>query len=207
MERESVSKTLPDQHKIFKAPSKQFRSSIEAPDRTDFEAPSKIQRFPSKIQIFEAPDRTDFEAPNLNSDPSITRISSNMHISTQFFLSQAARLGTLSAHVLLHIIHSSNQNQPPYRKHRETDHSVFMRSITDLQSHITESCKMVSALYGPFKSKATEQVFWLEKIKQRMDFHCFKYSPLDILISLSLPLQLGALFIPGSRLHKSLQAS
>ncbi|CAL5323474.1 unnamed protein product [Camellia sinensis] len=62
------------------------------------------------------------------------------------------------AHVLLHIIHSSNQNQPPYRKHRETDHSVFMRSITDLQSHITESCKMVSALYGPFKSKATEQV-------------------------------------------------
>ncbi|KAL7243093.1 hypothetical protein ACSBR1_015495 [Camellia fascicularis] len=55
-----------------------------------------------------------------------------------------------------------------------TDHSVFMRSITDLQSHITESCKMVSALYGPFKSKATEQ--------------------------------LGAPFIPGSRLHKSLQA-
>ncbi|XP_028060261.1 uncharacterized protein LOC114263877 [Camellia sinensis] len=78
------------------------------------------------------------------------------------------------AHVLLHIIYSSNQNQPPYRKHRETDHSVFMRSITDLQSHITESCKMVSALYGPFKSKATEQ--------------------------------LGAPFIPGSRLHKSLQA-
>ncbi|XP_028126202.1 protein root UVB sensitive 6-like isoform X3 [Camellia sinensis] len=61
------------------------------------------------------------------------------------------------AHVLLHIIHSSNQNQPPYRKHRETDHSVFMRSITDLQSHITESCKMVSALYRPFKSKVTEQ--------------------------------------------------
>ncbi|XP_028075527.1 protein root UVB sensitive 6-like [Camellia sinensis] len=28
------------------------------------------------------------------------------------------------AHVLLHIIHSSNQNQPPYKKHRETDHSV-----------------------------------------------------------------------------------
>ncbi|CAL5380025.1 unnamed protein product [Camellia sinensis] len=61
------------------------------------------------------------------------------------------------AHVLLHMIHSSNQNQPPYRKHRETDHSVFMRSITDLQSHITESYKVVSALYGPFKSKATEQ--------------------------------------------------
>ncbi|KAF5952389.1 hypothetical protein HYC85_010333 [Camellia sinensis] len=61
------------------------------------------------------------------------------------------------AHVLLHIIHSSNQNQPPYRKHRETDHSVSMRSIPDLQSHITESYKMVSALYGPFKSKATEQ--------------------------------------------------
>ncbi|KAI8024913.1 Cytochrome P450 85A1 [Camellia lanceoleosa] len=64
----------------------------------------------------------------------------------------------LKAHVLLHIIHSSNQNQPPYKKHRETDHLVFMRSITDLQSHITESCKMVSALYGPFKSKATEHV-------------------------------------------------
>ncbi|CAL5381312.1 unnamed protein product [Camellia sinensis] len=40
--------------------------------------------------------RSSIEAPDLNSDPSITRISSNMHISTQFFLSQAARLGTLS---------------------------------------------------------------------------------------------------------------
>ncbi|CAL5325850.1 unnamed protein product [Camellia sinensis] len=31
---------------------------------------------PDSIQIFKAPDRTDFEAPDLNSDPSITRISS-----------------------------------------------------------------------------------------------------------------------------------
>ncbi|KAI8005855.1 Protein root UVB sensitive 6 [Camellia lanceoleosa] len=73
------------------------------------------------------------------------------------------------AHVLLHIIHSSNQNQPPYRKHRETDHSVFMRSITDLQSHIAESCKMVSALYGPFKSKATKQSSYPVRVWEDQD--------------------------------------
>ncbi|KAF5946801.1 hypothetical protein HYC85_017029 [Camellia sinensis] len=61
------------------------------------------------------------------------------------------------AHVLLHIIRSSNQGQPCPRKHRENDHTVFMPSIADLEAHIAESYKIVSALYGPFKSKATEQ--------------------------------------------------
>ncbi|KAL6964504.1 Protein root UVB sensitive 6 [Sarracenia purpurea var. burkii] len=60
------------------------------------------------------------------------------------------------AHVLLHIIRSSNQNQPSM-KHWENDHSVFIPSIKDLEAHITESYKMVSTLYAPFKSKATEQ--------------------------------------------------
>ncbi|GFY94393.1 root UVB sensitive protein [Actinidia rufa] len=61
------------------------------------------------------------------------------------------------AHVLLYIIRSSNSNQPPPRKHQDNNNSVYRPSITDLAAHITESYKMVSALYGPFKSKATEQ--------------------------------------------------
>ncbi|GFY94666.1 root UVB sensitive protein [Actinidia rufa] len=59
------------------------------------------------------------------------------------------------AHVLLHIIRSSNQRQPFPRNSPENDH--IMPSISDLDAHIAQSCKMVSALYGPFKSKATEQ--------------------------------------------------
>ncbi|KAF5950579.1 hypothetical protein HYC85_012572 [Camellia sinensis] len=49
---------------IFEAPSKQFRSSIEAPDPTDFDAPLKIQYSKLHRSNFEAPDRTDFEAPS-----------------------------------------------------------------------------------------------------------------------------------------------
>lgn len=61
------------------------------------------------------------------------------------------------AHVLMHIIRSSQQNQILLRKHPENDHSVFKPSVTDLEAHITESYKMVSSLYGTFKSKAAEQ--------------------------------------------------
>uniref|UniRef100_A0A5B6Z7Y2 Protein root UVB sensitive 6-like n=1 Tax=Davidia involucrata TaxID=16924 RepID=A0A5B6Z7Y2_DAVIN len=61
------------------------------------------------------------------------------------------------AHVLLHIIHSSNEKQSSSQKHRENENSILMPTTTDLQAHIAESYKMVSALYGPFKSKATEQ--------------------------------------------------
>lgn len=59
--------------------------------------------------------------------------------------------------MLLDIIHSSNQSQ---KSLREQDHeiSAVSPSLGDLQSHIAESYKMVSALYGPFKTKVKEQV-------------------------------------------------
>ncbi|XAR56247.1 hypothetical protein NMG60_11036651 [Bertholletia excelsa] len=64
---------------------------------------------------------------------------------------------TFHAHVLLHFIRSSNQDQPPSRKQREIDNSMSVISVADFESHINESYKLVSAIYGPFKSKATEQ--------------------------------------------------
>ncbi|GER29253.1 hypothetical protein STAS_05095 [Striga asiatica] len=60
------------------------------------------------------------------------------------------------AHVLLHIICSSNQNSPTSRT-QEHDLSVVSPTLGDLQSHIAESYKMVSALYEPFKNKTKEQ--------------------------------------------------
>ncbi|KAK4479369.1 hypothetical protein RD792_014881 [Penstemon davidsonii] len=60
------------------------------------------------------------------------------------------------AHVLLHIIHTSNQSQSCTKK-GEDDLSAALSSLGDLQSHISESYKMVSALYGPFKNRAKEQ--------------------------------------------------
>nr|GEV23026.1 hypothetical protein [Tanacetum cinerariifolium] len=56
------------------------------------------------------------------------------------------------AHVLLHILRSS--------RHAEVtgnDHSTLLSTAADLQAHVSESYNMVSALYGPFKSKAKEQ--------------------------------------------------
>lgn len=61
------------------------------------------------------------------------------------------------AHVLLHIIRSSNEKTLSTRKVHGNDPAVFLPTAADLQSHIGESYKMVSALYGPFKSKAKEQ--------------------------------------------------
>ncbi|XP_047978610.1 protein root UVB sensitive 6-like [Salvia hispanica] len=61
------------------------------------------------------------------------------------------------AHVLLHIVQSSNQSQQSLRK-QDDDLSPVSPSIGDLQSHIAESYKLVSALYGPFKTKVKEQV-------------------------------------------------
>ncbi|XP_075492826.1 protein root UVB sensitive 6-like [Primulina tabacum] len=60
------------------------------------------------------------------------------------------------AHVLLHIVRTSNKNPSSLGK-REHDFSVVRPTLSDLQSHNAESYKMVSALYGPFKNKATEQ--------------------------------------------------
>lgn len=59
--------------------------------------------------------------------------------------------------MLLHIIGSSNQNQPSSSK-QERNLSAVMPTLGDFQSHIADSYKMVSALYGPFKNKAKEQV-------------------------------------------------
>lgn len=67
-------------------------------------------------------------------------------------------LSLIQAHVLLHIIRSSNEKTLSTRKVQGNDPSVFFPTAADLQSHIGESYKMVSALYGPFKSKAKEQV-------------------------------------------------
>nr|XP_016444134.1 PREDICTED: protein root UVB sensitive 6-like isoform X3 [Nicotiana tabacum] len=61
-------------------------------------------------------------------------------------------------HVLLHIIRSSTDKQSSSRKQREDELSASLLSTADLQAHVIESYKMVSALYMPFKSKAKEQV-------------------------------------------------
>ncbi|XP_075501899.1 protein root UVB sensitive 6-like [Primulina tabacum] len=59
------------------------------------------------------------------------------------------------AHVLFHIVRTSNKNMSSPGK-REHDFSVGP-TLSDLQSHNVESYKMVSALYGPLKNKAMEQ--------------------------------------------------
>ncbi|XP_059648320.1 protein root UVB sensitive 6-like [Cornus florida] len=59
------------------------------------------------------------------------------------------------AHVLLHIIRSSNEHQSG--KYREDSHSVFKPTFVNLEARIAESYKLVSALYRPFKSKAIEK--------------------------------------------------
>ncbi|KAL0364959.1 UNVERIFIED_CONTAM: protein root UVB sensitive 6 [Sesamum angustifolium] len=60
------------------------------------------------------------------------------------------------AHVLLHIIDTSSQDQATSTK---SDHDPSgLPTLGDLQSHIAESYKMVSALYGPFKNKVKDQM-------------------------------------------------
>ncbi|KAF2320309.1 hypothetical protein GH714_027069 [Hevea brasiliensis] len=54
-------------------------------------------------------------------------------------------------HKLSNNSHSSSWKQQAY------GHSNNILSATDLEAHIADSCKMVSNLYGPFKSKAAEQ--------------------------------------------------
>ncbi|OVA15487.1 Vitamin B6 photo-protection and homoeostasis [Macleaya cordata] len=69
------------------------------------------------------------------------------------------------AHVLLHFIRSSNENQSS-GNHGGSDSSKFLGYFSthqplptnvDLEAHIAESCKVVSASYGIFKRKAAEQ--------------------------------------------------
>ncbi|KAG8364031.1 hypothetical protein BUALT_Bualt19G0083900 [Buddleja alternifolia] len=66
---------------------------------------------------------------------------------------------TFHAHVLLHIIRTSNYDEPSSKK-GEHNRSSALPTLGDLQSHVAESYKMVSALYVPFKNKAKEQNFF-----------------------------------------------
>nr|POE85000.1 protein root uvb sensitive 6 [Quercus suber] len=62
------------------------------------------------------------------------------------------------AHVLLHFVQSSNESQSSSQKQREyNNYSDIVLTTTDLEAHMSESCKMVSKSYGIFKSKAAEQ--------------------------------------------------
>ncbi|PIN13835.1 hypothetical protein CDL12_13541 [Handroanthus impetiginosus] len=60
------------------------------------------------------------------------------------------------AHVLLHIIHTSNQNAMSLSK-GEQEISAIQPTSADLESRLLESYKVTSDLYGPFKTKAKEQ--------------------------------------------------
>ncbi|KAL4580543.1 hypothetical protein LXL04_016741 [Taraxacum kok-saghyz] len=60
------------------------------------------------------------------------------------------------AHVLLHVLRSSKHSQI-INENTTNNNSTLLPTSADLQAHITESYNMVSALYGPFKTKAKEQ--------------------------------------------------
>ncbi|XP_041012123.1 protein root UVB sensitive 6 [Juglans microcarpa x Juglans regia] len=61
------------------------------------------------------------------------------------------------AHMLLHFIQESNKSHLSARKQSEYGYSDIVSPTTDLEAHVVESCKMVSASYGIFKSKAAEE--------------------------------------------------
>lgn len=62
------------------------------------------------------------------------------------------------AHVLLHFIHSINDRQSLPHKQQQYEYSKITPTSAQVEAHIAESCKMVSAAYCHFKSKAAEQV-------------------------------------------------
>ncbi|CAI0376793.1 unnamed protein product [Linum tenue] len=63
------------------------------------------------------------------------------------------------AHVLLHSVHSAQDSRrsSSQKVHDQDKTLSYILSNADLGDRIAESCKMVSTLYGPFKSKAAEQ--------------------------------------------------
>ncbi|KAJ8767790.1 hypothetical protein K2173_020730 [Erythroxylum novogranatense] len=61
------------------------------------------------------------------------------------------------AHLLLHFVHSSKNGQSSLLKQLEKDHSGHILSVSDIEARIAETCRMVSPLFGAFKSKAAEQ--------------------------------------------------
>ncbi|XP_047328913.1 protein root UVB sensitive 6-like [Impatiens glandulifera] len=60
------------------------------------------------------------------------------------------------AHVLHYIIRSARQLKSSSIVDQENN-KIFAPCAADIEAHIAESHKLVTALYGPFKSKATEQ--------------------------------------------------
>ncbi|KAL0012987.1 hypothetical protein SO802_000056 [Lithocarpus litseifolius] len=79
------------------------------------------------------------------------------------------------AHVLLHFVQSSNDSRSSAQKQRDyNNYSDIVLTTTDLEAHISESCKMVSKSYGIFKSKAAEQVGG-----NQLSFSFFLFFPLS----------------------------
>ncbi|KAK4804223.1 hypothetical protein SAY86_004040 [Trapa natans] len=60
------------------------------------------------------------------------------------------------AHVLLHFV-SSKDGQLPRLKYQGNSHRNLVPSTIDLEARVAQSCEMVTASYGAFKSKAAEQ--------------------------------------------------
>ncbi|THF97968.1 hypothetical protein TEA_008883 [Camellia sinensis var. sinensis] len=111
--------------------SELHRSNFGAPSKLQIERISKLRRRfrYSKLHRSSRSNRfrSSIEAPDLNSDPSITRISSNMHISTQFFLSQAARLGTLSVEQLHKIFKLCGSPSEEYWRKSKLPHATIFK--------------------------------------------------------------------------------
>ncbi|KAL5555069.1 hypothetical protein UlMin_037305 [Ulmus minor] len=64
------------------------------------------------------------------------------------------------AHVLLHFIHSTYEGRTLSQKERKDGDSINVPA-SELEAHISESCKIVSTSFGIFKHKAAEQR-WIE---------------------------------------------
>ncbi|KAH7520570.1 protein root UVB sensitive 6 [Ziziphus jujuba] len=61
------------------------------------------------------------------------------------------------AHVLLHFINSSSKGKSASQKHGNDGYLNSVPTENELDSHVAESCQMVSTSYGLFKHKAAEQ--------------------------------------------------
>nr|KYP52099.1 UPF0420 protein C16orf58 isogeny [Cajanus cajan] len=61
------------------------------------------------------------------------------------------------AHVLLSFLKSSNESMASSLKQREDVNSNMMHTVSDIESCIADTCKIVASSYGLFKNKAKEQ--------------------------------------------------
>lgn len=83
--------------------------------------------------------------------------------------------------MLLHSINSSNDSSSSSWKQQQYGHSNYILSVNDIEAHIADSCRMVSTLYGPFKSKAAEQVLEIIILDFRGRLTMFLHAPRNIL--------------------------